>query len=564
MKKNKIDKITFLLIIATLVRIYLSVKIPLYLQAGAVYDDNLFIAYSNNLLSLKWLGEFGYLTLSKSISFSIFIVILHIFEIPYSLGLVLCYIFSLHFLIKALKPLIKNKWFSSIVYILMLYSPIMFHIENTQKVYRGGLIIIGTVLVVASIIGIFTRRNGKTLYKWIILSSLAVPFFYYIKEDSIWLLPFIIGGLTITIIYYCIENKKSLHIKNIFAFIIPLISLLICSLGYKTMNYFQYGEFAITDRNDTYYSLLLSELYKMNINDDNPRNVWISRKTINEAIKYSPTMKEYEYIIDDMYNTSWALVNGEFESDFLYWALKEQFAKEGFYVKNGKKINNIYKKMYKELHEAYSRGDLKYSKKIYISKSSCGYSIDEINKVLVPLYVDSIKMISSYSENETSLHYAYGNNDELAIMSRLTNSQSSYSVIDGNIYNEQKVFIKIANVITKIYQNLGIPISILAGISLIIFVVNNIINLLKKQYNTLPLFLIILGLIISANIIIIGSIWFSSSFGDSIGRHVYNYSCGGIILYELVKYYLVYYLIIWILNLKKFMLNKRSKDEKRK
>lgn len=85
MKKNKIDKVTFLLIIATLIRIYLSVKIPLYLQAGAVYDDNLFIAYSNNLLSLKWLGEFGYLTLSKSISFSVFIAILHIFEVPYSL-----------------------------------------------------------------------------------------------------------------------------------------------------------------------------------------------------------------------------------------------------------------------------------------------------------------------------------------------------------------------------------------------------------------------------------------------------------------------------------------------
>ena len=78
--KNKIFSI--LLFILTIFRIYLAVKIPLFIQADALYDDFLFIKYADSLLHGNWLGDYGYTTLAKSPSFSIFIAFTSLLGIP--------------------------------------------------------------------------------------------------------------------------------------------------------------------------------------------------------------------------------------------------------------------------------------------------------------------------------------------------------------------------------------------------------------------------------------------------------------------------------------------------
>ena len=119
----------------------------------------------------------------------------------------------------------------------------MFHIENVQKIYRGGLIVSFALLTVASTIGMYTRRREsiKSMLKWSILLSISLSFFYFIKEDSIWILPFVVTAIIVLVIDY-IKNKKIQNIfKRIFISFLPIFILIISNITICSINYFKYG-----------------------------------------------------------------------------------------------------------------------------------------------------------------------------------------------------------------------------------------------------------------------------------------------------------------------------------
>lgn len=127
------------LVMLTLFRIWLGVKTPLYLQAGADYDDFLLIRYAVSMLEGNWLGAFGELTLVKGASFSVIIVLNYLLGIPYAFGLIVSYVVAIILICVAFYQMLPNKILISMMYIFLLYSPIMFHEENSQKIYRGGV-----------------------------------------------------------------------------------------------------------------------------------------------------------------------------------------------------------------------------------------------------------------------------------------------------------------------------------------------------------------------------------------------------------------------------------------
>lgn len=254
-KKSKTNFIIILLIILTVFRIMLANKIPLYVQADAGYDDFMMMTYTKNLLDLKWLGNFNSLTLVKVSGYSIFLAITYLSGMPYTTMLILLYIISIIILLKGLNKFIENKYFIYILYLVLLFNPAMFHIENTLKIYRGGVIIISSLATIGSFIGLFgTVVNNNKLsskIKWSLLAAISLIFFYFQKEDSIWILPFCICITIISFIYLFFQkgykSKLNLLKRNIIL-ILPVISLIIAVNIYKTINYFNYGVYTVTDR----------------------------------------------------------------------------------------------------------------------------------------------------------------------------------------------------------------------------------------------------------------------------------------------------------------------------
>ena len=202
--------IASVLILLTIFRIFLALKLPLHIQADAVYDDQLFIKYAKDLLAFNWLGSFDQLSLAKGCSFAIFLALNYFIGIPYSFSLITIYILSLIVLCLALSKIIKSKAFLTILYIFLLYFPIMFHDENVQKVYRGGLLAAAAILVVAAFIGLYAQAQAKfrKLLPWSILATISLSFFWFLKEDSIWILPAILVFTAATIYQIFRQNRR--------------------------------------------------------------------------------------------------------------------------------------------------------------------------------------------------------------------------------------------------------------------------------------------------------------------------------------------------------------------
>lgn len=574
-KNNKFKKIDIALLVVilllTIYRIFLAAKIPLYAQAGADLDDYMMVKYAIKMINFKWLGAFNYLTLAKSSSFSLFLAISYYLNIPYSIFLIICYILAIITLIFALKNLIKNYYYLIIIYLVLLYSPAMFHIENVQKIYRGGLIITFALWVVACAIGLYMRKEEpiKKIIKWSIGLSLTLGFFWFIKEDSIWILPFILGSTLVTIMWLFINKTKIDKFKTrLFLNILPLLFLILINVGYKSINYFLYGEYTITDRTGTYYKEVLHDL--LMIKNKRIDEIWITKDSVYKAIEVSPTLKSIKPQIDNMYENSWALVNGEIRGDIIFWTLRGAVNDAKKYENGGKSINDFYKKIHEELSLAFKKGKLKKEDAIYLSDVSKGL-IKQDKKYFIEELPKEFETLITYSENEIGLYEATGPFTDIVMMNYVTNSRivwpnTEATPLNDEMNRESQRYINQANSIVKIYQKVGKAIWYISIIGILILLLKTIIDLFKKEYEFFDISLIILGLIVVIFIMLVGVSWFVSWFGFTKYRYMYNYSCGIIPLIQIIKVLGTYYLLCFIYKVISDIINiyKGVKDEKRR
>lgn len=547
--KSKSNIILLIILgIFTLYRIFLAGKIPLYAQGGADLDDFLLVKYATKMINFKWLGAFNSLTLVKGTSFSLFLMIGYYLNIPYSIFLILCYIAAIILLSLSLKKYINNKYAISLLYIIMLFSPVMFHIENTQKIYRGGLIVTFSIFVIASIINLYSSRNEKLnkLVIWSILSSFFLSFFWFIKEDSIWILPFVIGASLLSIIWLVLNKKDVKKFKTrIFLCILPLLSLIIVINAYCSLNYILYGEYTITDRTGTYYKEVLNDLLK--IKNKRIDEIWITKDTVYKAMKESKTLYSVKSQIDDMYENSWALVNGEIRGDIIFWTLRDAFDKAGIYNNGGKAANEFYKKIDKELKKAFEDKKFEEEQALYLSSNSKGIRKEDL-KYFKDNSLKEFDVLNNYSENEIGVYEANGTLENIIVMNYVTNSKIIWHSDNTtneyeNIKLESQKYVNQAINIVKIYQFFSKFYIYISIIGLIILFIKNINGIVKHNYKDLSILFITLGLIITFIIMFVGVSWFVSWFGWTKFRYMYNYACGIVPILQIIKFIGLYYFI---------------------
>lgn len=540
-KLNKITKMLLLfLFILTLFRVYLAIKTPLFIQADAGYDDFLFIKYTLSLLKFNWLGPFSVMILAKGCSFSIFLAVNYILGIPYSFALISTYIFSIMTFIFAIKKLINNRLFLSGLYIFLLFSPVMFHTENIQKVYRGGVIVAFSLLIIATIIGIYTRyKNLKKLTLWSILSALSLSFFWFLKEDSIWIIPFVLGGITVTIVNIIREKEtKKNKSKKIFIVLIPLLFLTISNFLYSSINYIKYGEFTVTDRSGTYFKKVLGDILLIEDKKDID-NIWITKEMLYKAIDASPTLNSIRNEFDNMYKKdSFAVLsNGEIEGYMIFWTIKDSISKAGLYDQGGKKVNKFYRKIDKELKNAFNKNKLQKSKDIYLTSVAKGLSNKDI-EYFKNRTGESINMLVTYNQHDLGVYTATGSNSDIALMQHLTNSQIVWK--ESTNIEPFKIIVNLSNKIVLIYQKTGWIFFYLGIIGNGILILKSIVELVKKKHNNIPMLLIVLGMMVTIIILLFIVLYFCRFLSI---RKVYDYTCGIIPIIQILEIIGIYYLL---------------------
>lgn len=544
-KYKKIDLILSLIcVILTVFRITLDIVVPVFIQADAIYDDRLLFNYAYSLSKFQWLGSFSQLTLAKTLGYSLFVVAAHYVHIPLSLATLLYYIGSVIILIFSLKKIISNKYFLYILYIILIFCPISFGVGAFKVVYRNGVQISTMIMVIASTIGVFKSRGTKNkLIFWTVLDSIFITFFYLVKEDGIWLMPFAIGGLIITFIYLFIENNKKIN-KKCLLLLIPILSLVIVLTGYKFINYKVYGEYTLTDRTGTNFHLVINDI--MSVKSSHTKYSWVTKDTIYKVVNNSKTLYKYKDIIYDNMYEGWGMTkDGEIWADLFYWRLRHCISLTGLYDKGGKEVNDFYGKVHKELNKAFKDGRLKKDENSYhISSSLPNYNKNEIEQ-MKKLYLPMLKKIYSYSNalNDIGLYNSTGDYENIEFVRSFTRDK----IYDGK--NKEKWAINIEKRIIGVYQDCGLIFGIIGLIGNIIFYIFSINQFFKKNFNSLEQFLIQIGLFGTFILYYFIIVWFGLKFPDNVGI-IYGYMHPAHIILNILTLVGIYNIIYVIKKIK--------------
>lgn len=559
--KTKTYKTLYIILgVATIFRVFLQMKIPLYMQAGAGYDDYLLVRYASSLLAGEWLGTFDCLTLVKTISYSVYLAINFLLGIPYPMALIVFYIFAVYLLVKVMGDYIQNIYVRAFFYLFLLYSPVMLHQENVQKIYRGGVMVCASIVVFAAFIGIYNNRykSKRKMLLYSALASIILPFFYYLKEDGIWILPFCIVASAITVICLTIFKRDKFFIMRIIIVVFPFCTFSLTSVVYRAVNNYYYKANMIVDRSMSCFSHFLSDLIQIEDGNTNP-DVWVTYDAVYMAMDESPTFNSYRSDFDALITVKdFGETESGFTGDFYIWNLRNLFNETGLYQGNMENAELLYRQIHQELTDAFDEGRLQRKKMFYPSSISKGIAKEDIT-YFVNAFREDMKLLATYSENTLSIDHAYGEVDKIQEMSELTISPAIWPNTAENIEKSilQK-FVDWANKIVSIYQKTGKTFLLLGAFGLIILSVKMICGIINKSWNYISLWLITFGMLAVGGINFFGVQWFTRFLST---RKFYDYACCVLPvmqIIELIGIYMVYLLIKTVIKQSKTWLGKQK------
>lgn len=524
----------------TIVRVGLYMTMPLMVNANQVHDDRLLFNYAESLISGNWLGTYNYLTLVKGISYSAFIALCSKLFIPYALGLAMFGIAAAVVFVVAIKKLIHNDYILAVIYLLLIYAPITMTNLTAQRLYRMSIIAPAVLLVVGGFIGLFLRRKDsvKEQLFWSILSGVSLAFFWHIREDSIWLLPFSVVILLCGLVINLLDGQKlKAQIGYIIASIIPFCILIITTITISIINLNVYGVYTVNDKTGTEFAKLVEVIYAIEDNDA-PDGVWLSYEGLQNLESLSPTLQTVSAEVESAY-LAWG-GGSDVVGDYVVWAFRDGFREAGYYD-DAVEVNQFCEKINAELDAAKKDGRLKYDDKFRMLGSAEGLSDGEMGLLFRRAFGDLSRFVS-YSECVATDVTGYtGEYDEVRKLEGMMGIRSVQSGEDVIIPWGHRAVVWY-NKIMMPYKSLG---SILAVVSIIIWLflsVDVILALRKSVYDSrLELWLCVTGMALSAFLLAFGIEYFSRWFSEGLRNYIIMYCAGCMYLLQIPKYLMVYY-----------------------
>ena len=535
MKKVKIQDYIWLMIAvgAAILRIGMMMRTPIYALANYKHDDLLLVTLAQHLQEGEWLGPYNNLTLVKGISFPVFLALCNRFCIPYLFGMGLFYTGAVILFVVAVREQIPNRWVQLGIYLFLLYSPAMLSVDAQQRVYNCAIVPGAILLVFAGVLGVFFRRHKswKAVFAWSCFLGLAFSFFWHLRNDTMWILPFVLTGMGISIFCIIKKNgfKKEAVIKSLIC-LIPMSLLILSNLLIAGINQAHYGIFVVNDRSGSAEAEFISRLMEMDEKSENP-NVWVSQNAMKKAVEVSPALQEIQPQIEEMFQSGWAS-GGEIVGDIVVWAFRDAMEAAGYYQGNAPETDAFYKRATAELDQAYEDGRLHKDGLLHLSALSKGISWKD-----VPTLVKRIKSSFLAAVNaryaEVQLKKASGNRDQIRYFEAMTGANALYpdgKTVDSEYYQTLRVA-GISQKIIHIYQAVGWALFLLSAIVFGFFAYRMIGEIQKKQYEIWNLWLIVSGILLTVLIFWFIVNWFTTFLGSDL-RQYDHYLLPSVLLLE--------------------------------
>ena len=526
------------------------------------YDDRMMFENAGNLINGVWLGDYNSYTLSKGISYPLFLVLARKLFLPYSALLSLLQAAGAGLFVRAISLRLQNPYGRAALYLLLLFSPVSLTLLVTQRLYRMAIVPGMVLLVFSGMIGLTLRKDQplKRQLPWALLTGLALAFFWQIREDSVWIMPFIAVmtvwniGYVILVLHNRISRKQIL--LHCLVLILPMFLLFVGNSGIAAINALHYGVFLTNDRTEGSFPELMSLFYRLESDTTVSSDIWISRDTIAKAENVSPTLQQLCPLLDT-YVEDWATANGEIPGDHFSWVLRDAVQDSG-YAEDAVSAQNFYNSVFSELLTAIDQNELslKQDGAVYFSSQSRGVPVGEIPGILSDA-LQNIWKIAGYTDCAlSSSARSAGRLSDIRRMEAFTSCLAVYptlsqfqateydSIANETLYDFNEVYssgiVSLLNRITSVYRLLGRPVFLAALLCFCILTFRVLREILHKNIKDLELWILGCGLLLSAILLRFGCGLFTTWFTEDMQKFINSfYSCGVYILLQMFKYLII-------------------------
>ncbi len=492
MKKKSKEKIaiTLFLIITIIAKIWLIKVQPVRYLPTNKYDDGLMVNMANNLLQGKWLGEYNCLTLVKGIFTPLFIAITKIIGIPFLIGQDLFYDISCIFVIYVVGKILKNKKLLGIIYICLIFNPITYSAELC-RVYRDGIYSGLTMFLIgfAYIIFLNRRENIQKQIKYFVGLGITLSSLYLCREETIWLLPFVLMSTIITMIFIAKDKNINNTKKRLLLYLIPIGIVIVNNLLVCTINYKNYGVFELNQYWSKEFKSAYGALTRVKPKETYSR-VPVSQETMKRIYEISPKFKELENYLSGEEGKRWSKCGdgqyGEIQGGWLHWALIRAVEEQGYY-KDAKTANKYYQELADEINNAIDNGKIEgyQEKRVSIVPK---FSYKEILETFIKSE-KAIKYQTKYYLVNTEVQWSYKDDEkDVTMWQNVTTSKTDF--VEKYTGKFDKLKLEILKNIKIIYEKVNPCLFIISIICLIVEVIYFIRNK-EKNYKQI---LLILGL----------------------------------------------------------------------
>ena len=279
----------------------------------------------------------------------------------------------------------------------------------------------------AYIIFLNRRENIQKQIKYFVGLGITLSSLYLCREETIWLLPFVLMSTIITMIFIAKDKNINNTKKRLLLYLIPIGIVIVNNLLVCTINYKNYGVFELNQYWSKEFKSAYGALTRVKPKETYSR-VPVSQETMKRIYEISPKFKELENYLSGEEGKRWSKCGdgqyGEIQGGWLHWALIRAVEEQGYY-KDAKTANKYYQELADEINNAIDNGKIEgyQEKRVSIVPK---FSYKEILETFIKSE-KAIKYQTKYYLVNTEVQWSYKDDEkDVTMWQNVTTSKTDF------------------------------------------------------------------------------------------------------------------------------------------